>query len=383
MKHRSRLLCLALTWFAASAGSPQFGFAGDSTPKKEGDSASICRIFDLSTFYKGEKVDFLQSLAAVGRINVDAVFFHEAPDREFDALLWRRIYDGFEAKFRGGVTLHAEAEFDFNEQDPLYSRLSEVYLGWSPSKELDIKIGKQSASFTLDGKTSSRMLIRPERSLLSYNLWFPDNFHSGIAAAGTANGWVYNAGFFSSSGGNEFGDFDAGFFGLLSIGRDVGKRVGLDKALIALDYVHNRPDAGNFGTRSLANIVSLNGRFEQGKFGVWTDMAIGDGYLGQSDLFGLELMPFYNLTKKVQIVASYNYVKSEDPNGVRLDRYENSIESRRSDHVHEFFGGVNYYVCGHKLKWQNGVEYTTASDTANDGGQYNGWGYTSAFRMYW
>lgn len=369
--------------FLTALALTHFGLAGDTRSTKNDDASGICRIFDLTTFYKGEKDDFLQSLAVVGRINVDAVFFHEAPEREFNALLWRRIYNGFEAKFRDGVTLHAEAEFDYNEQDPLYSRLTEVYLGWSPSKALDLKVGKQSASFTLDGKTSSRMLLRPERSLSSFNLWFTDNFHSGIAAAGTAGGWVYNAGLFSSSGGNEFGDFDAGFFGLLSIGRDVGKQVGLDKALIAMDYVHNRPDAGNLGTRSLANIVSLNGRFEQGNFGVWTDLTWGDGYFGQGDLFGFELMPFYNLTKKVQVVASYNYVKSDDPNGVRLGRYENALETGRSDEAHEFFGGVNCYVCGHKLKWQNGLEYTTASDEANDGGQYNGWGYTSAFRMYW
>jgi len=57
--------------------------------------------------------------------------------------------------------------------------------------------------------------------------------------------------------------------------------------------------------------------------------------------------------------------------------------SGRADEVHEFFAGLNYYIYGHKLKWQNGIEYTTASDSANDGGAYDGWGFTSGIRLSW
>lgn len=372
------LALLAVGFFMA--GSAQ---AGDSTGKDEGKLSSLCDLFDLATFYKGQEGSLIQSLATAGRLQADAVFYREAPGREFDALLWRRVYDGFEAKFRGGFTLHGEVEFDLNQRAPLYQRITEAYLDWKSCDAFAIRIGKQSAPFTLDGKTSSRMLLVPERGLVANNLWFPDNFYAGVTANGKIEGWNYNAGYFSSSGGKEFGDFDAGFFGLLSIGRDFAKQTGLSKAYLAVDYVHNGRDRNNFGTRDLSNVVSLNGKFEQGKFGIWTDLSFGDGYYKQSDLFGFVLTPFYNLTDKLQLVASYNHVASDRVNGVRLDRYENSVETGRSNSGHEFFTGVNSYICGHKLKWQNGVEYTTARDEARDGGQYNGWGYTSAFRMYW
>lgn len=357
--------------------------AGDPGKEAAEEPWTWCDLFDLATFYRGEEGALVEKIAMSGRLHADAVFFHEAPDREFDALLWRRFRNGFKANFRGGFTLHSEAEFDLNERDPLYDRLTDTYLAWSPGDELEIKIGKHSAAFTLDGKTSSRSLLRPERSVLANNLWFPEEYHSGISASGEVKGWVYDAGFFSSAGGTEFGDFDAGFFGLLSLGRDVGERIGLDKAMLAVDYVHNDEDAGNTGTRNLGNVVSLNGKFEQGDFGIWTDVGFGDGYRGQSDLFALAIMPFYSFTPKLQLVTSYNYVTSDEVNGVRLDRYENFIEPGRVDAVHEFYAGINYYLCGHKLKWHNGVEYTTARDAPDDGGEYDGWGYTSAIRVGW
>lgn len=299
------------TWAALLSGGLAslllaLAFAGDTEKKESEKPGSFCDIFDLATFYKGEKGDFLESLATVGRLQADAACFHEAPDRKFNALLWRRFFDGFEAKFRDGFTLHGEVEFNLNERDPLYERITEAYLAWRMSEAQEIRAGKITAGFTLDGKTSSRLLLRPERNLLSWNLWFPDNFFSGMAADGKINGWEYNLGCFSSAGGREFGDFDAGYFGLLSIGRDVGEQVGLKKAYVAMDYVHKGRDRNNRGTRNSSNVVSLN-----------------------------------------------------------------------------IFAGVNYSICDHKLKLQSGVEYTTARDAAHDGGQYNGWGYTTAFRMYW
>ena len=54
-----------------------------------------------------------------------------------------------------------------------------------------------------------------------------------------------------------------------------------------------------------------------------------------------------------------------------------------ADVAHEFYAGVNYYLCGHKLKWQTGVEYTKAKDHANDGGAYDGWGISSGIRISW
>lgn len=94
-------------------------------------------------------------------------------------------------------------------------------------------------------------------------------------------------------------------------------------------------------------------------------------------------MPYYNLSDCWQLVTSYNYVSSENVNGVRIDRYENRIEPGKVDKAHDFYFGVNCYLCEDKVKWQAGVEYTTTEDFANDGGSYDGWGLTSGIRISW
>ena len=94
-------------------------------------------------------------------------------------------------------------------------------------------------------------------------------------------------------------------------------------------------------------------------------------------------MPYYEITDKWQLVFRYSLVSSSADNGVRLNRYESRIESGRSDEAHEYFLGLNWYLYGHKLKWQNGVESTHTSDSARDGGAYDGWGFTSGIRLSW
>jgi len=246
-----------------------------------------------------------------------------------------------------------------------------------------LKIGKQSAGFTLDGATSSKKLLTPERSTVATNLWFPPEYFTGILAKGKTNHWNYQAGIFSSSGDEEFGTFDGGYFGLISLGYDLKEITGCDSSLLRLDYVYNNPDySGNVGTRDLQHIVSISGHLEQNQTGLATGLSFGNGIGDQSDIFGLEITPYYNLSDMWQLVFRYSYVYSPDDNGVRLNRYESKVVSGKCNAAHEWFLGVNTYFYGHKLKWQNGVEYIHADDRANDGGDYSGWGFTSAFRMY-
>ncbi|MEX2581289.1 MAG: porin [Verrucomicrobiales bacterium] len=346
------------------------------------DNWALCNFLEHPEIYENWDNPVIQKLSLSGRVHVDVAFF-DAHEEDFNSLLWRRVRKGFAATLFEDFRVVSQVEFDLNDLDPAYSRISDAYISWSKSDEFEIKVGKQAASFTLDGATSSNSLIRPERSVLSSNLWFPELFLSGISASGEIGNWYYNVAGFSSSINSEFGDFDGGNFGIFSIGYDYTDFVPLDKAVIRFDYVNQQEHSNNNGTRDFAQLLSLNGQFEKGPWGIWTDVAFGDGYRGQDDVFGLQLMPFYNVTDKLQLVASYNYLKGRGDNSVRFDRYESRIESGRADEMHEFFAGVNYYFCGHKLKWQNGVEYTTAKDRANDGGDYDGWGFTSGIRMSW
>jgi phosphate-selective porin OprO/OprP len=94
-------------------------------------------------------------------------------------------------------------------------------------------------------------------------------------------------------------------------------------------------------------------------------------------------MPWFNQTQKIQWVTRYTFLHSSDDNGLRLNRYERNVVSGRGDEYHEVFIGLNWFIYGHKFKWQNGLQYTHMDDAANDGGEYHGWGFTSGLRVYW
>ena len=82
-------------------------------------------------------------------------------------------------------------------------------------------------------------------------------------------------------------------------------------------------------------------------------------------------------------MTRYTFVRSIDENGVRLPRYENQFVSGRGDEFQEIYLGLNWYLYGHKLKLQTGVDYAHMADRANDGGAYNGWQWTTGLRLYW
>lgn len=370
----------AFTAITAISGDMAKAVLDDKSPIEQN---GFCDFFDKAVLYKND--DFLpfQKFALTGRLQADAAFF-DADQDDYDSLEWRRFRYGFKSKHYDHFTIHTEADLDLVDSDPLYSKLTDTYIGWSKSDALEIKLGKQGASFTMDGATSSKELLRMERSLLSTNIWFPEEYFTGATASGEIGKWTYTIGLYSSDGGPEFGDFEAGTLRLLSLGYDFGDALGVDKAVLRGDYVHNDISGrGVLNTRSLTDVGSLNATLEQGRWGLRTDISAANGFSTQSDLLGVAVMPYYSISDEWQLVASYNYVTSEDPNGVRLDRYESRIERGRADEVHEFYFGVNRYFCGNKLKWQTGVEYTTAADVANDGGAYNGWGLTSGIRISW
>ena len=97
-------------------------------------------------------------------------------------------------------------------------------------------------------------------------------------------------------------------------------------------------------------------------------------------MWGAQFMPFYNFTEKLQGVFSYTYVESNDPHGIDVTRYERDLAGR-GDEMQEYFLGINYFLYGHKFKWQNAIQYTEMNDAGTRA--YEGWGYTSGLRISW
>ena len=411
LKHTTAL-SLALAASAAFAAPAQVA----KTETKE--KSVFDSLWEYPTLYKNKESDFLNEFRIVGRAQFDMYDINSNLGSD-SGLIVRRLRIGAKATLFHKLDLHVEA--DFNPQnlngalyvgDVGYQRLTYAYAAWRFSDAVKLTVGKQSVKFTLDGGTSSLELITVERSNLANNLWFPTEYVSGVSLSGKIGAWQYNTGIFSGGSiyatqsqfqdsSKEFGDFNGGNFWLGSIGYDFAKALGVKKALLRADFVYNDPSTQSNATRSFSQIGSLNFQLDAGKWGFSTDVAAGNGSLGQSDVFGALVMPWFNITEKLQVVGRYTYLTSADPDGLRFNRYENAIavntnkngtpktnrygavSTQRGDEYNELYIGLNYYLYGHKLKLQTGYQYAWMNDSANNGGKFEGWTWTTGLRVSW
>jgi phosphate-selective porin OprO/OprP len=333
----------------------------------------------LADLYENEQGDYLK---LSGRLQADAATF-DASQGDYNDVRWRRFRFGIKGKY-GGTTVGLEANYDLNNDlEDSYGRLTDAYLSWNLREQTRLTVLKQSAGFTLDGRTSSKKLLTPQRNNLTNNLWFPAEYFTGLSVKGRlAPNWSYTAAVFSSDGHDEIGFSDASYFTLFSVGKTLGSSRLWQTGSVTLDYVYNDVhEEGN--TRDFSDVLSLSSKFSSGNWHLWSDFTLGQGDMGQSDIWGLSLMPYFQQTETVQWVMRYTWLDSKDDNGLRLGRYENEIVDGRGDRYQEFFAGVNYLFNEHKFKLQLGGQYTEMDDSARDGGEYDGWGLTLALRIYW
>ena len=382
--HSSRLLLLALVSGCLGTVS---AMAGAPTPKNPApavappdDKSIYDKIWSYGKLYHNDDT-WIQDISLSGRaqfeyFNVDA---NQGSEDDWET---RRLRGGVKIKFLDKWLLHVEANFDADNPRPFYTKLTDALLQYTASDALVFTIGKQSVKFGLDGGTSSKELIAIDRSNLANNLWFTEEYAPGISVGGKKDGWTYFLGWFTSDGNPEFGDFAAGSFGLVSVGYDFAEQMHADKALLRFDYVYQDPNTGNIATRPFEDIGAVNFQYEKGKFGLGTDVMAGKGYFSQGDVWGLQVMPSYYLSKGVQFVLRYTFLNGDD-NSIRFARYENRVVSGRGDQYNEFYAGLNWFLYGHKLKFQTGVQYATMDDRKNDGGEYDGWQVVSGVRISW
>lgn len=360
---------------AAQAPAP----APAPTPAPSSTSA-FDDVWGAARLYRNEQSDVLNELRLIGRFHLDN-YVVDADQGDDSELIIRRTRVGARAKLFHNLDVQVETELNL-EGGPVYSRLTDAYLAYTFSDEARVIAGKQGVKFTLDGATSSNELLTIDRGNVANNLWFPEEYMTGISLTGRSDGWSYSGGVFSSGRkDSDFGHFDGGVLVLASLGRDFGRQLGLKRAVVRVDYVHNEADTDNTLTRSFGNVGALVVMLAQDHWGLSAEVVRGDGYLGQSDATGVTVMPWVNVTSRLQAVARYTFLDSENNNGLRLARYETAVAAGRGDQYQEIYGGLNYYVYGHKLKLQTGLAYGHMRDRASDGGAYDGIQWTTGLRF--
>lgn len=337
----------------------------------------------LTDWYNDKSNPVVQRVLFTGRFHHDLALV-EADQGDWRESNIRRVRFGARITMFQNYLVHAEMEVNPQERNPFYTRITDAYVAWQKNPKSVITVGKQSIPFTQEGATSSRELLTIDRSNLANNIWFTQEYMPGVSVSGRVAPWNYRAGVYSAGSMNrEFGRFDGSLFTMAVLGYDFAKTLGVREAVLTGNYLYQHPDAKNTFTKKFEQIGSVNFRIEQPRWGFRSDLSKTRGYLGQRDVLGVMAMPYVNATSKLQFVARYTMLTSEGNNGLSLASYENKVARGNGDRYNEGYLGANYYLYGHRLKLQTGVQLAEMRDRANDGGAYSGVAWTTGLRVGW
>jgi phosphate-selective porin OprO/OprP len=338
---------------------------------------------NLTEWYDDKENPVVQRVLFTGRFQHDLAMV-EADQGDWRESNIRRVRFGARVTMFRDFLVHTEMEVNPQERNPFYQRLTDAYVAWQKHPKAVVTVGKQSIPFTQEGATSSRELLTIDRSNLANNIWFTQEYMPGVSVSGRSAPWIYRGGVYSSGAmTREFGKFNGGMFTLALLGYDFAKPLGVREAVLTGNYLYQPPDANNTFTKRFEHIASVHFRLEEPKWGVRTDFSNTTGYLGQSDVLGVMLMPYYNATSKLQFVYRYTFLDSDANNGLSLATYENRVVRGSGDRYAESYLGVNYFFYGHRLKLQTGVQFADMKDQANDGGAYAGTSWVTGLRVGW
>lgn len=373
-------------------------FAGYSSPAKETTGSSeesiFDRLWDLPVLYKNKDNPVLQEFALQGRLQLQYGFgssdagSYDSSDRP-DEVLWggievRRWRLGFKSKWFNQFKLEGQIDVSPNWDPEFYAQIYDLYLTWAPNDAFNLSVGKFKANlFGFEHAISSKEILTTERGMLT-NLMFPGEL-TGVRINGKKNGWQYGAAVYSGDQVREFTEDTGEFVMQLGVGYDFKKQTGFDKALVRFDYQYGSDAVNAGGGGRFEHAFSLNTTLQKDKWLVYGEILAASGRGAQGDVWGVSLLPAYDITDKLQVVARYQYAQG-DHDALRLQsRYEglapNLTDRGTGEEYQAFYIGLNYYIYGHKLKLMAGAEYHHM-DGGGDGGDFDGWTGTVAFRMF-
>ncbi len=370
----------------AIAGPPSPAVNSGKVPVETPKEKDWCDdIFGLTTLYKNKDNPYIQELAFTGRYHGQYALL-DSDQGDFDDWEHRRFRLGFKAIVFQDFEVVAEM-FSLLDDHDFYAGLTDAYIAWKQSDAFHLTVGRQKPKFSLDWSTSSREILTMERNILINN--FGIERETGVSIAGKHEKWSWFTGVFNNDVRDsiddevEFGDLDGGWSYVASLGYDVKEYLGTDKAVLRLDYLHSNHKSGDDLLTIFDNGFAASLNVKQGKWGIITEALYGDGDSG--DMWGIYIMPTYDITKKLQVVARYTHARSSDDILRAQSRYEREVsltDGGRGEEYNAGYVGLNYYICSHKLKLMTGLEYSDM-DGGPNGGDFSGWTLISGVRVYW
>ena len=351
--------------FAGDAGKVVIDDKGVVEP----EAWSICNLFDHNTLYEADQ-GFIRGISASGRYQGQFISNDETVGGEkfdFDRWQHRRARLGVKVEMDHGLTFFAEANaasYLNTHRGSFFRNFQDIWLKWEQD-DMWVRVGKQKQNFTIEDTTSSKRIKTVERSAIVNETagarpWGAVFGFKALDIDHAIGGWLYGA----ERDTPEWVDFDSnGGFSYNA------KYELVENTDVWFDYVYADNGGGTESARGSAarnfgpdyeHAFSLGTISDFGKLNLIVNGIYGvtrnQGVVipGGSDTWGFYILPSYALTDKIDLVTRYAYM-----NQGREQRPQVFNNVAFVENYHTFYGGVQYKICGDKLKVMAGYEYAT------------------------
>jgi len=327
----------------------------------------ICDLFSKNTLYKSDE-GFVKKVKIGGRYQGQYILQDEEIDNEdndFEDWQNRRARLALSVELPSDLTLNAEVNFAkwlTNEEGPFIDTFQDLNLEWETDDHF-LRVGKQKQLFTIEDANSSKRMKTIERSAIVNETAGarPWGAIYGFEAGGMEHlvgGWLYGG----QDGAPEWLDFDSN--GGFSYN---GTRTLNDTTKLKVDYVYADNDGGDSGSEGDAangfgpayeHAFSVGTISDHGDINLVANAILGLNRTGSGDLpagndtWGFYVMPSYDISEKLELVGRYAYM--DEGREQRTQRYDERVEVEQ---YHTLYGGLQYKICGDKLKLMGGYEY--------------------------
>jgi len=344
------------------------------------------RIWAAPVIFDDPGHDVIQSFSLIGRYHGQ---YWSVDADQGKAAGWenRRKILGFSSKWFRHFTVQAQMYLQ-TDGGSLYGGLYEAFVKWSPANgDFTLSVGRLDYLFTgYERSESSKKINVIERGLL-VNQIMPAEV-VGAHLERESGRFSYHAGVFSGSIDEEFGNFDSGAAAVAGAALELPFFYASGK--LHLDFLHSSAEPDGDAFKPYRNILSLWHRGERGRFDMGVDLTVAQPEESSGHVLGLTIEPTWMLAHgllgrndALQLVLRYQYASSSRDNGLLLQkRYEQTVTQGYGDRYQAMYTGINYFIYGHKLKLMAGGEFARMQDHAGDGGEYRGWTWFAALRLY-
>lgn len=350
-----------------AAGIPAASAAEDTL------TSTFDELWSYATLYKSDQNPILEEFKLRGRYQGQ---YWAADARQGDEDSWddRRSRFGFDAKlFEKKIEVRADFQSNDGFED-FYDGLVDAYVRWKPTSYLSFTAGRTKPLIgQYDFLESTNTQPTFERSQIFNQLGV--NRATSLTAEGTVDVYSWRVGIYSNDtpngtggtgdfGDGEFGDLNGGTSFSVGVGYDFKSLTRTDKGDFHLDWLHSDRETGDLVLGRYDDIVSATFVIKQEAAAlVFEAFSATGGDGNDSDVYGFYIQPTYDIIpKKLQLVGRYSYANSAGPLGViAQSRYEKPVADNgaRGDNYNAFYGGVQYFIYGDKLKLMAGAEWAS------------------------